>query len=62
MVVIAGKGDEDFQEFASEEGGMDRGWFDDRVEATDALSKLEYLLSAGLDRKEIPWQRAKSET
>lgn len=33
-----------------------QGWFDDRVEVRNALSKLPYLYSIkGLDRKELPW-------
>ena len=35
-----------------------QGWFDDRVEARNALCKLPYLYSIkSLDRKELPWTR-----
>ncbi|GMH43410.1 hypothetical protein BSKO_11332 [Bryopsis sp. KO-2023] len=58
VVVIAGRGDEDFQEFDDGSGeDLLKGWFDDRAEARDALRKLPYLEKANLDRKEIPWQR-----
>ena len=30
-------------EYCDEEGLLIRGWFDDRVEARNALSKLSYL-------------------
>jgi len=36
-----------------------QGWFDDRVEARNALCKLAYLYSIkSLDRKELPWTRS----
>ena len=35
-----------------------QGWFDDRVEARNALSKLHHLNNIrSLDRREIPWTR-----
>lgn len=35
-----------------------QGWFDDRVECRNALSKLGYLYAIrDLDRREIPWSR-----
>lgn len=35
-----------------------QGWFDDRVECRNALSKLGMLYAIrDLDRKEIPWTR-----
>jgi len=43
VVVIAGKGHEDYVEYGDGAGGVVRGWFDDRVEARNALSKLQYL-------------------
>lgn len=43
VVVIAGKGHEDYIEYGDGRGGTLRGWFDDRVEARNALSKLVYL-------------------
>lgn len=48
VVVIAGKGHEDYQVFGGpmrEDGQQDLlyGWFDDRVEARNALSKLVFL-------------------
>lgn len=43
VVVIAGKGHEDYMEYSDGQGGLVRGWFDDRVEARNALSKLEFL-------------------
>lgn len=36
-----------------------KGWFDDRVEARSALSKLSYLNQLSkLSRKQMPWGRA----
>eukprot|EP00208_Stichococcus_sp_RCC1054_P003770 CAMPEP_0206139342 /NCGR_PEP_ID=MMETSP1473-20131121/5544_1 /ASSEMBLY_ACC=CAM_ASM_001109 /TAXON_ID=1461547 /ORGANISM="Stichococcus sp, Strain RCC1054" /LENGTH=890 /DNA_ID=CAMNT_0053533095 /DNA_START=451 /DNA_END=3123 /DNA_ORIENTATION=- len=55
VVIIAGKGNEDFQEYHDENGQIVRGWFDDRVEARNALSKLPELNQYGLDRTELPW-------
>ena len=43
VVVICGKGHEDYIDYGDGEGGVVRGWFDDRVEARNALSKLVYL-------------------
>lgn len=55
-VIIAGKGAEDFQEFGDfESGDILRGWFDDRVEARNALSKLPLLRATGMDTTELPW-------
>lgn len=59
VVVIAGKGHEDYQEWEDPEnpGKLAKGWFDDRVEARNALSKLPYIqnLVPGLNRSEMPW-------
>ena len=58
-VVLLGRGHVDYVEVwdgDEERPGLRRGWLDDRVEARNALSKLEYLYSlAGLDRRELPW-------
>lgn len=74
FVVVVGKGHEDYQEYDDPEGNIVRvggctcsatnghtkkqGWFDDRVECRNALSKLGMLYAIrDLDRKEIPWTR-----
>jgi len=64
-VLIVGKGAEDFQEWVrpSRKGGENgnggetvRGWFDDRVEARNALVRAADLWGvAALDRSELPW-------
>lgn len=57
VVVIAGRGDEDFQQFPDETGEeLLTGWFDDRNESRDALKKLRYLETLKMDRKEVPWK------
>ncbi len=39
-----------------------QGWFDDRVEARNALSKLPVLESLkGMDRREVPWTNSPEE-
>lgn len=56
VVVLAGKGHVDFAEYGDGKGGIVRGWFDDRVEARNALSKLSYLYQlTKLDRRTLPW-------
>jgi UDP-N-acetylmuramyl tripeptide synthase len=73
IVVISGKGDKDYQEWfgknvfdpADENSSANRkqlktilkGWFDDRVECRDALSKIPQLnaLIPGLERSTLPW-------
>lgn len=58
VVVIAGKGHEDYIEYCDIDGNPLKAWFDDRVEARNALSKLPYLQQIPyLDRKNLPWQR-----
>jgi len=32
-----------------------QGWFDDRVESRNALSKLPLLNATTLDRRDLPW-------
>lgn len=55
VVVIAGKGHEDYIEYADVNGGLFKGWFDDRVEARNALTKLPYLDRIPyLNRKNLP--------
>ena len=57
-VLIVGKGCEDFQEWIrpGKDGETVRGWFDDRVEARNALVRAADLWSvAALDRSELPW-------
>lgn len=57
IVIIAGRGNEDFQQFADESGdNLLTGWLDDRTEARDALTKLPYLNKTGINRKEVPWK------
>eukprot|EP00884_Botryococcus_braunii_P000647 jgi/Botrbrau1/10583/Bobra.0358s0006.1 len=57
VVVIAGKGAEDYQEiYEPETGQLERGWFDDRVEARNALAKVPLLWEVrSLERSELPW-------
>ncbi|GBF91369.1 hypothetical protein Rsub_04109 [Raphidocelis subcapitata] len=59
VVLLLGQGHRDWVEHwdgNEEEPGLVRGWFDDRVEARNALSKLEYLYSlVHLDRSQLPW-------
>jgi UDP-N-acetylmuramoyl-L-alanyl-D-glutamate--2,6-diaminopimelate ligase len=60
VVVIAGRGHKDYMEYwdgDSEDAGIVKGWFDDRVEARSALLKLSVLkqLDGKLDRKTLPW-------
>eukprot|EP00882_Tetradesmus_deserticola_P024189 GHRQ01026422.1.p2 GENE.GHRQ01026422.1~~GHRQ01026422.1.p2 ORF type:complete len:113 (+),score=29.37 GHRQ01026422.1:127-465(+) len=56
VVLLAGRGHRDHVEHFDGEDGVARGWFDDRVEARNALSKLEYLYAlVNLDRSELPW-------
>jgi len=62
VVLIAGRGHNDYMEYEDGEGGTRRGWFDDRVEARAALSKLAYLNQlTKLSRRELPWGSALSE-
>lgn len=55
VVVIAGRGAEDLIEHSDGNGNELFGWFDDRVECRDALSKLQYLYTVDLKRNELPW-------
>lgn len=55
VVLVAGRGHKDWVEHVVQ-GQLIRGWFDDRVEARNALAKLEYLYAlVDLDRSELPW-------
>lgn len=56
VVVIAGRGAEDLIEHSDGQGNEMFGWFDDRVECRDALSKLQYLYTlTDLKRNVLPW-------
>ncbi|GFR43731.1 hypothetical protein Agub_g4842, partial [Astrephomene gubernaculifera] len=57
VVLLAGKGHEDWVEHAAEDGSILTGWLDDRVEARNALSKLKYLeeLPDTFSRDTLPW-------
>merc|ERR1711920_907309 len=73
VVVIAGKGNEDYQEWIGRHVFEDstelvkkdprileqlvKGWFDDRIECQDAISKLHQVnaLFPGLNRSVMPW-------
>eukprot|EP01026_Neomeris_dumetosa_P081707 TRINITY_DN92262_c0_g3_i5.p4 TRINITY_DN92262_c0_g3~~TRINITY_DN92262_c0_g3_i5.p4 ORF type:complete len:136 (-),score=16.99 TRINITY_DN92262_c0_g3_i5:714-1121(-) len=56
VVVIAGKGARDYLEWGDIDDNIVKGWFDDRVEARNALAKLPYLQQIQyLNRKQIPW-------
>lgn len=63
VVLLAGRGHKDWVAHADGAGGgLLTGWFDDRVEARNALSKLEYLYSlVSLDRSALPWGPAPDE-
>ena len=52
-VLICGKGHEDYIVV-----GHKKHWFDDRVEARDALQKIVRVQEAGIDTFNIPWGRA----
>jgi UDP-N-acetylmuramyl tripeptide synthase len=55
-VVLAGKGAQDYAEWAAADGTPMRGWFDDRVEGRAALAKAHHLWGVtDLDRRELPW-------
>ena len=60
-VVIAGKGAEDYQLYAHRASGEPfRGWFDDRVEARNALARVVDLRTVDpkkMDRSELPWEQ-----
>ncbi|PNH05610.1 UDP-N-acetylmuramoyl-L-alanyl-D-glutamate--2,6-diaminopimelate ligase [Tetrabaena socialis] len=56
VVLLAGKGHEDWVEHAGEDGDVLTGWLDDRVEARNALSKLKYLKQIpAFNRDTLPW-------
>eukprot|EP00892_Ulva_mutabilis_P010952 jgi/Ulvmu1/8229/UM041_0038.1 len=58
VVIIAGKGHEDYIEYADVNGSVFKAWFDDRVEARNALTKLPYLDRIPyLNRKNLPLER-----
>ena len=60
VVIIAGKGHEDYIEYGDVNGGVFKAWFDDRVEARNALSKLPVLDRIPyLQRKNLPFTRVK---
>lgn len=61
VVLLAGRGHKDWVEYVVQ-GQLVRGWFDDRVEARNALAKLEYLYAlVELDRSALPWGPAPDE-
>ena len=51
-VLICGKGHEDYIVV-----GQKKHWFDDRVEARDALQKIVAVQEAGVDTTNLPWTR-----
>lgn len=51
-VLICGKGHEDYIVV-----GRKKHWFDDRVEARDALKKIVRVQEAGIDTFNLPWGR-----
>ncbi|EEH55647.1 uncharacterized protein MICPUCDRAFT_18633 [Micromonas pusilla CCMP1545] len=51
-VLICGKGHEDYIVV-----GGNKHWFDDRVEARDALRKVVAVQEAGVDTQNLPWGR-----
>jgi UDP-N-acetylmuramoyl-L-alanyl-D-glutamate--2,6-diaminopimelate ligase len=56
VVLLAGKGDQDWVEHGDEDGSVLTGWLDDRVEARNALSKLKYLKQIPkFNRDTLPW-------
>jgi len=52
VVLICGKGHEDYIVV-----GDKKHWFDDRVEARDALQKIVEVQEAGIDTSNLPWGR-----
>jgi len=59
VVVILGRGHKDYMEYGAEDDTTVLGWFDDRVEARSALSKLTYLDQlSDLSRNKLPWGSA----
>lgn len=57
VVVIAGKGHEDYEEVQLEDGSIGRGWFDDRQECRSALAILPMLNKLQFVRTLLPWER-----
>jgi UDP-N-acetylmuramyl tripeptide synthase len=73
VVVILGKGERDYQEWSSDKlfdknninikknplilKSSIRGWFDDRVESRNALSKVPHINAVfpGINRSSLPW-------
>eukprot|EP01023_Acetabularia_acetabulum_P020462 TRINITY_DN2064_c0_g4_i1.p1 TRINITY_DN2064_c0_g4~~TRINITY_DN2064_c0_g4_i1.p1 ORF type:complete len:660 (+),score=142.08 TRINITY_DN2064_c0_g4_i1:3-1982(+) len=56
VVIIAGLGARDYLEWGDIDDNIVKGWFDDRVEARNALAKLPYLQQIQyLNRKTLPW-------
>lgn len=57
VVLLVGKGCQDWVEHLAEDGSIVRGWLDDRVEARNALLKLKYLEEIGpkFQREVLPW-------
>ena len=56
VVLLVGKGADDYQEYVDADGRPLKGWFDDRVEARNALARAVDLWGvAALDRSELPW-------
>jgi hypothetical protein len=51
-VLICGKGHEDYVVV-----GNRKHWFDDRVEARDALRKIVGVQESGMDTTNLPWGR-----
>lgn len=58
VIVIAGRGSCDFVDWADVNSCKFRAWFDDRVEARNALATVKLLEKMKtIDRSKIPWVR-----
>lgn len=57
VVVIAGKGHEDYELVREEDGTLVKGWFDDRQEVRSAVQILPVLNQMQFVRTLLPWTR-----
>lgn len=55
VVVIAGRGDRDYSLWLDKDDALVKTWFEDRVEARDALIKLPHLHKSEVVTDHLPW-------
>lgn len=55
VVIIAGKGHEDYQEWEVE-GQIIKSWFSDQQEVRSAVNVLGGLYKLPMNRKSLPWE------